>query len=95
MASPGLATFDAYIDTRAGTRAAKKALKARGEMLYLDVYRELPVLLDKLGEADVATNTGDVQLATRQILFKRWWTEMRADDGMIQQDINDRLEGAI
>jgi hypothetical protein len=95
MASPGLAAFDAYVDTRSATKAAKAALKARGEQLYLDVYRELPDLLDKLGDADVAANIGDVDLATRQTLFKGWWAEMRAEDGMIQQDIIDRLEGKV
>ena len=95
MASPGLAAFDAYVDTRAGTKAAQAALRARGEQLYLDVYRELPTLLDKLGDADVAANLSDVDLSTRQTLFKGWWAEMRAAEGMIQQRIIDRLEGAV
>lgn len=95
MASPGLAAFDSYVDTRSGTRAAKAALKARGEQLYLDVYRELPTLLEKLGDADVAANLSDIDLTTRQTLFKGWWAEMRAAEGMIQQDIIDRLEGNI
>jgi hypothetical protein len=92
MASPGLAAFDAYVDTRSVTKAAQEALKARGEQLYLDVYRELPDLLERLGDADVAANVGNTDLATRQTLFKGWWAEMRAAGGMIQQDIIDRLE---
>ncbi len=95
MASPGLAAFDAYVDTRADDKAVQEALKAHGEQLYLDVYRELPTLLDKLGDADVAANLSDVDLSTRQTLFKGWWAEMRAAEGMIQQDIIDRLEGAV
>jgi hypothetical protein len=95
MASPGLAAFDAYVDTRAGSKADKDALKASGEQLYLDIYRELPTLLDKLGDADVAANVGDAELATRQTLFKGWWAEMQAGEGMIQQSITDRLEDAV
>ncbi len=95
MASPGLAAFDSYVDARTGSKADKAALKVRGERLYLDVYRELPDLLDKLGDADVAANTSDVKLAIRQTLFKGWWAEMRAEEVMIQQDIIDRLEGAV
>jgi hypothetical protein len=93
MASPGLAAFNAYVDTRADDKAAKRALRARGEQLYLDVYRELPTLLEKLGDADVAANLSDADLATRQMLFKGWYAEMLASEAMIHQDINDRLEG--
>ena len=94
MASPGLAAFNRYVDTRADDKAAQEALKARGEQLYLDVYRELPTLLEKLGDDDVAANLGDAELATRQTLFEGWWAEMRAAEGMIQQNIIDYLEGA-
>lgn len=95
MASPGLAAFNSYVDTRADDKAAQEALKARGERLYVDVYRELPALLDALGDADVAANIGDAELATRQVLFKGWWAEMRAEEAMIQQSIIDRLEDAV
>jgi hypothetical protein len=95
MASPGLAAFDSYVDTRPSTSADKEALKSRAEQLYLDVYRELPTLLEKLGDADVAANPGDTKLAARQTLFKGWWAEMRAGDMMIHQDIIDRLEGTL
>jgi hypothetical protein len=95
MASPGLGAFDAYVDTRAGDKAAQEALHDRAEQLYLDVYRELPTLLEKLGDADVAANISDAELATRQALFKGWWAEMRAAEGMIQQDIIRLLEGAV
>lgn len=94
MASPALAAFNRYVDTRTDDKAAQEALRARGEQLYLDVYRELPALLEKLGDADVVANVGDADLATRQALFKSWWAEMQAEEGMIHQDIIDRLEGA-
>ncbi len=93
MASPGLAAFDSYVDARTGSKADEAALKARGELLYLDIYHELPDLLDKLGDADVAANTSDVKLAIRQTLFKAWYADARANEAMLHHIIIDRLEG--
>lgn len=95
MASPGLAAFDGYVDLRAGSKADEEALKARGEQLYLDVYRELPTLIEKVGDAAVAANLSDADLAARQTLFKGWYAEMQAETMAIHQDINDRLEGTV
>jgi hypothetical protein len=93
MASPGLAVFDAYVDSRTGSAADKSELKAKGEELYVAVYRELPALLDALGDADVIANPGDAELAGRQAAFKAWYAEMGSGGEALHQSINDRLEG--
>lgn len=92
MASPGLAAFDAYVNTRDATDKDKAALKVRGERLYLDVYRELPLLLAVLGDADVLAKPTDIKLAERQTAFKLWYAEMEADGVAVHHYINDQLE---
>ena len=95
MASPGLAAFDAYVDTRSGTTKDKVVLKARAERLYLDVYRELPALLDVFGDADVLAKPADTKLAERQVAFKGWYAEMSAREEALHLRIIDLLEGEV
>jgi hypothetical protein len=94
MASPGLTAFDAYVDSRSGSAADKEELKAAGEELYHAICRELPSLLDALGDADVIANPDDLELAERQGIFKGWYGEIPANAQALHQLINDRLEGA-
>lgn len=93
MASPGLHVFDDFVDGH--TTPNKAALKARGERLYLDVYRELPSLLGVLGDADVAAQPGDTKLAERQTSFKAQYTTLEAEKAMLHPGLNDWLDAKV
>lgn len=92
MASPGLTTFNAYVDGRNATAKDKAALKARAERLYLDVYRELPSLLGVLGDADAAAKPTDTKLAEQQAAFKERYAKLQGEGASLHHGVHDWLE---
>ena len=90
MASAGLTAFDTWVDGLSLSALRKRRLKVVGEKLYLAVYHELIDLLEAVGDADALLNPGD---AVRQVKFKAWYADARADEAMLHHIIIDRLEG--
>ncbi len=92
MTSPGFTAYDAYVDSRGGSLADKAELKAEGERLFHNVFVEMNEFIEVEGDAAVAANIGDIDLAARQTVFKGWYAEARAEGLATHQAIHRQVE---
>ncbi len=87
MGSAALDNYNAYVDSRQGSLQDHAELKEMGETLFRSLFREMVLLMDSEGDADVAANPGNIVRSNRHTEFKGWWAFMRGPHVEIQKQL--------